>query len=117
MDFNLISVYTRDQAIEDGVLVDVTIEARPLGYKMQTCITDHLHGKLNEIEDPEHYKKELSLLLQSAADKVYFALKANKDISLLEFSYCFFKEENNPTKLWVCHTPEEGFTIMFPEDY
>ena len=34
-----ISVYTRGQAIEDGVLVDVTDIAKEAGFRLNTCIT------------------------------------------------------------------------------
>jgi hypothetical protein len=34
-----ISVYTREQAIDDGVLVDVTDIARDAGFKLHTCVT------------------------------------------------------------------------------
>ena len=34
-----ISVYTRQQAIDDGVLVDVTDTAKEAGFKLNTCVT------------------------------------------------------------------------------
>lgn len=37
--FEPIFVYTRDQAIEDGVLVDVTDLAREAGFKYPTAVT------------------------------------------------------------------------------
>lgn len=45
MDYwNLIYSYTRAQAIEDGVLVDVTAQAAQLGFKVHTVVTDHLYN-------------------------------------------------------------------------
>ena len=43
-DWEIISCYTRQQAIEDGVLVDVTEQAKQIGFKVNTCVTDHLIG-------------------------------------------------------------------------
>ncbi len=44
-DWNLIYSYTRKQAIEDGVLVDVTDAARAVGFKVHTAVTATLyHG-------------------------------------------------------------------------
>jgi hypothetical protein len=39
-----ISVYTRKQAIEDGVLVDVSEMAREAGFRDPTAITQAVHG-------------------------------------------------------------------------
>jgi hypothetical protein len=39
----IISRYTRAQAIEDGVLVDVTEQAKETGLLLPTVITDHVH--------------------------------------------------------------------------
>ena len=42
---NVIYSYTRAQAIADGVLIDVTDEAKAHGFKVPVAITDHLfHG-------------------------------------------------------------------------
>ena len=39
---NLIFSYTRAQAIEDGVLIDVTAQAKEAGFKIHTVVTDNL---------------------------------------------------------------------------
>jgi hypothetical protein len=39
-DAPLIFAYTRRQAIEGGVLIDITEQAVPLGLRWHTCITD-----------------------------------------------------------------------------
>ncbi|MYL83468.1 hypothetical protein GTA51_10055 [Desulfovibrio aerotolerans] len=44
-EWNLIYSYTRQQAIEDGVLIDVTDAARGVGFKVNTVVTATLfHG-------------------------------------------------------------------------
>lgn len=40
--WNLIFSYTRAQAIEDGVLIDVTAQAKETGFKFHTVVTDNL---------------------------------------------------------------------------
>ena len=43
--WNLVYCYSRAQAILDGVLVDVTEQAKAIGFKLSTVVTDHLfHG-------------------------------------------------------------------------
>jgi len=44
-DWPIIFQYTRAQAIEDGVLIDVTAQAAELGFRVHTVVTDSLyHG-------------------------------------------------------------------------
>lgn len=44
-DWNLIYSYTREQAIADGVLVDVTEAAKSVGFKVHTAVSATLyHG-------------------------------------------------------------------------
>lgn len=41
----MIYSYTRQQAIDDGVLIDVTANAREAGFSLHTAVTDNLfHG-------------------------------------------------------------------------
>ena len=53
-DAELISSYTRAQAIEDGVLVDISSTARQAGIKFPVAITRTAWGKYVEL--PEGYK-------------------------------------------------------------
>jgi len=48
-DFIVISRYTRQQAIEDGVLVDISAQARETGILLPTVLTDHLQQVLEDI--------------------------------------------------------------------
>lgn len=43
MSDNVISIYTRAQALQDGVLVDVSDLAREAGFTWPVAITDHLY--------------------------------------------------------------------------
>ena len=45
----VIHSYTKENAIEDGALVDVTEQAKETGIILPTVITDHLHRVLEEI--------------------------------------------------------------------
>lgn len=49
----LIDVYTREQAIEDGVLVDVSTLAKEAGFKWPVAVTKNVNGVLNDI--PEEF--------------------------------------------------------------
>jgi len=43
MQWDVIYTYTRRQAIEDGVLIDVSNLARQAGYKWPVALTSHLY--------------------------------------------------------------------------
>lgn len=47
----IISVYTRAQALEDGVLVDITELAREAGFKFPVAVTQGVWGVLNPSEE------------------------------------------------------------------
>ena len=48
-DAEVISTYTRAQAIEDGVLVDVSKTAREVGLKWPVAITAGVWATINDI--------------------------------------------------------------------
>ncbi len=48
-DADIISSYTRAQAIEDGALVDVSTMAREAGFRVPVAITAGVHGLLSDI--------------------------------------------------------------------
>jgi len=43
-DWNVIYSYTRAQALADGVLIDVTGQAKTLGFRVPVAVTDHLYN-------------------------------------------------------------------------
>src|SRR5258708_28985321 len=47
----IISRYTRQNALEDGVLIDVTEQAKETGILLPAVITDHLHNVLEDIPE------------------------------------------------------------------
>ena len=55
-DSDLIYSYSRAQAIEDGVLIDVTAKAQEAGFKIHTVVTDNLFHTY--IEPPAGLKGE-----------------------------------------------------------
>ena len=56
MQWDVIYTYTRRQAIEDGVLIDVSNLARQAGYKWPVALTSHLyHTYINPNKNLESY--------------------------------------------------------------
>lgn len=79
----LISVYTREQALEDGILFDVSKQAREAGIRFPVAVTAGVHGILNDIGESgcQSYEGRLWDLLtmfrfgltKSRGDTVYFS--------------------------------------------
>jgi hypothetical protein len=114
----IISRYTRAQAIEDGVLVDVSQQAKETGLLLPTVITDHLHNVLEDIPKESHgqdYRGRLHDVLWMA----YLKLKALKNRGLKESDFPAEFEviiDRHTHSLWI-DADGDGFTIMYPEDY
>lgn len=48
---DVIFAYTRNQAIEDGVLVDVSEMAKEAGFRFNVAMTDTVYGKYVQVPD------------------------------------------------------------------
>jgi len=104
-DFQIISVYTDEQAIEDGVLADITSFRLSLNEKPVNRITGHLYDEL--MKYATHNRKELRSILKT---KLGLAAMPKDDP---QDGYFYLV----PPNLWVVLNEVEGYTMMFPEDY
>ena len=55
-EWDIISTYSRKQAIADGVLIDVTETAKEAGFKWPTCVTQSLWADINDIPESKHFQ-------------------------------------------------------------
>jgi len=114
----IISRYTRAQAIEDGVLVDVTEQAKETGLLLPTVITDHVHHVLEDIPKEslgQDYRGRLHDVLWMA----YLKLRGLKSKGIKENDFpAEFQViiDTQTHSLWI-DADGDGFTIMYPEDY
>ena len=117
-DNQIISRYTRAQAIEDGVLADVSQQAKETGLLLPTVITSHLHNVLEDIPKEslgQDYRGRLHDVLWMAYVKLR-GLKS-RGIKETDFPAAFQVIIDRQThSLWI-DADGDGFTIMFPEDY
>ena len=77
---NVIYSYTRAQAIADGVLVDITEQAKATGFKLPTVVTDNLYH--HYIEPPAGLAGEGQSVTGRLHDLLTLALFAAKRVSL-----------------------------------
>lgn len=115
--------YTRKQAIEDGVLIDVSDQAKASGFKIPVAVTDHLYNGYvvpsKELEEEgqsvEGRLHDLFMMTQAAAanrwkdNRVYYEVLFKTQPRTLQTVRC----------LAVVGPGDEGepvLTIMLPED-
>src|SRR5574343_697163 len=76
---DVISSYSRADAIEDGVLIDVTNEAKEAGFKIPTAMTAGVYDAIGNDEGIEGIKGMLTELFCSVryakSDRVNFTFK------------------------------------------
>lgn len=118
----VIYAYTQQQAIEDGVLVDVTEMAKEAGFKWPVAITSGLHAVINDI--PEEYKKYQDYKGR-LWDLLYIGyLEARMGGFASQISYRLIMHHENSKFLdvkMVCgpmgpDDPSPAITIMLPDE-
>jgi len=120
-DAEVISTYTRAQAIEDGVLVDVSAVAREAGIKFPVALTATVFGQCVEVPEGVIGQDEsgrlwdilwmLRLAAKKGGDTVLFRLHVRSDNS----------DRTPPlvTLKAVCGPGDQGepvITIMLPDE-
>lgn len=120
MEDNIIFSYSRKQALEDGVLVDITEKAKEFGFRLPTAITASLKA---HIEPPEgmpdqSFDGRLADVLTLAYMK---ASSASRGETRLSFP-CVFRENDGDVTVEVFMEVGPGddgkpvLTIMLEED-
>lgn len=117
---NIISVYTRQQAIDDGIFVDVSVEAKYAGFKIPVAVTTNLFH--THIEKQEEYETArclnafLRMMLQGICNH-----KDKNTESLLSIPIEF--EKGKFTNVWAAieaQSPSDSspaLNFLLPEDY
>ena len=122
-NWNVIYSYTRAQAIEDGVLVDVTEQAKSSGLKVPVAITDHLFHAY--VEAPTGLGAEgqsTSGRLHDLLTLALFAAKRTIHTDRVTFKVDFLMAPGRlETVQVIAHigpgdTAAPVLTIMLPED-
>jgi len=110
-----ISVYSREQAIEDGVLVAVPAAiAREAGYQHPVAITAGLQAVLEAPSRSEDYTGRLWDVLSVGMMRFIFAIKANRTRfeqgdTRVDYQLTF---SGRTHALYLTVNPFEGFTIL-----
>jgi hypothetical protein len=122
MDDNIIFAYTRQDAIDDGVFVDVTETAKEAGFKFPVAVTSNLYSTyINPYPMPVGQDKDGRLW--DVITMLLFAirqLKKSDDTNMVTFKMKFGQKV---VELWAvieAQSPTDSspaINIMLPEDY
>lgn len=121
--FELILSYSRAQAIADGVLVDVTAQARETGFRLHTVVTDNLfHGYVVPPHGLEGEGQSVEGRLHDALWMVLTAARKQPECSRVETDVLFLMAPGRRERVRVIAVVGPGdegeavMTIMLPGD-
>ena len=123
-DWNVIYTYTRAQAIEEGVLIDITADAKAHGFKVHTVITDNLYRQYVEVPTrlDGSFGQSRDGRLHDLLTLALFAARSSKGTDRVYFKVSFLMEPGrSETVDIIAHIGpgdhgEPVMTLMLPED-
>ena len=121
--WNVVYSYSRAQAIADGVLVDVTGEAKAIGFKLHTVVTDHLfHGYVEPPVGLDGEGQSVTGRLHDLMVLALFAARKAMNTDRVTFKVDFLMAPGRKETIEVVAHIGPGdhgepvLTIMLPED-
>ena len=123
-DWNVIYSYTRAQAIEDGVLIDITADAQAHGFKVHTVVTDNLYHQYVEVPNglDGSFGQSSAGRLHDLLTLALFAARSSKGTDRVYFKVSFLMGPGrSETVDIIAHigpgdNAEPVLTLMLPED-
>ena len=123
-DWNVIYSYTRAQAIEDGVLIDITADAQAHGFKVHTVVTDNLYHQYVEVPTglDGSFGQSSAGRLHDLLTLALFAARSSKGTDRVYFKVDFLmepgrlEEANIIAHIGPGDHGEPVLTLMLPED-
>lgn len=128
-DFELIFAYTREQAIEDGVLIDVSKMATEAGIKLPVAVTEAVWNTYINWDEEDSKKQTLQDLEGRLWDVLYMLkiaiLKLKNNESQLRYQLSVVPRDGKSTKAKlttlksICGPGDKGepvITIMLPKE-
>lgn len=109
----IVSVYTNAQAIEDGIKMDVTEQAKGYGFPMPVFLTTNLFTSHIEVKDKRSGQSTEGRMHDLLFLAINAARRANPNESMTTFKGKFGKYN---VEVWAC-LDGDGLTLLLPEDY
>lgn len=122
MSDNIIFSYSRQQALSDEVLVDVSVLAREAGFRIPVAVTEAVYRNyLNPSPELVREGQSLSGRAWDVLQVLLFAITVNPDLSCIQFKVLFILTPGcsaEPVSLKaICGPGDEGepvLTILLP---
>ena len=122
-DLELIFSYTRADALDDGVLIDISSAAREHGFKLPTAVTDSLfHGHVVPPEGLEGEGQSVEGRLHDLLTIAMIAARRGMNHNRVEFEVLFLMRPGVREKVTVIlhvgpgDQGEPVLTLMLPGD-
>jgi len=121
MNQEYISMYTREQALEDGFLIDVSEVAKEAGIKFPVALTSAVYG--DYVEVPEGVTgQDVQGRLWDILWMLRVAIKRGTEDSLIMYDLMVRNDNRQPKKVTLkamCHPGDQSepvITIMLPQE-
>ncbi len=86
MDFDNVSTYTRKQAIEDGVLIDITDTAKKIGFISSVAVTSTVwHGYIVPAKELEYFGQSVKGRVWDVISRLYFQIQCSEATDVIHF--------------------------------
>jgi len=122
-DWPVIYAYTRQQAIEDGVLIDFTDQAKQTGFRIPVAVTDHLyHGYIEPPDGLDGYGQSITGRLHDVLFLAYCGARKAGGADRIEYDVAFQMIPGRCETVRIIavvgpgDTGEPVLTIMLPGD-
>lgn len=121
-EFELIHSYSRKQAIEDGMLVNVSKLAKDTGFKIPVAITAELwHGLIVPKRADEELGQSTRGRLLDVLTMLHYAIRNNKDTDIIIYKVIFLiSGKQEPHELKAIVGPDDDLspclTIMMKNE-
>lgn len=121
MDDNIISRYTRAQAIEDGTLVDLSEDASKIGFRIPVAVTSTLyHQYLEPTEEARELGQTLYGRIYEVLTHIIREIREDGHRCRIRIAESFLMNEKTIDKIQIDCAIDGGddgkpvITIMFP---
>ena len=122
-EMDVISSYTRENAIEDGVLIDVTETAKEAGFRFPVAVTEAVwKGYIVPSKESERFGQSVSGRLWDVLSVLFFEIRKNSDKATIQFPIRFIMKTKQKRVVWlkaICgpgDNMEPVITIMLPNE-
>lgn len=122
-DFEVISTYSRKEAIEDGVLVDVSGHAKELGFNYPVALTQAAWVQFVQVPEGLEAEQDESGRLRDVLWMLLNAIKRSKNGGPEVYFSLYLKNNHSKSKheilKSICHAGDGGeavITIMLPNE-